>query len=449
MIHFAVNVPYWDQWELPLVLEKSYNGTLAFSDFYHQHNEHRIVFPLLIMVGMARLTHWNVFWELALNMALALGIFGVFARQIRGTARALKMPSLYWTIATASLIVFSLRQYENWLWGWQLQVFLNVLAAMGAIAALSGPFCWGRFALAAMLGIVGTYSFANGGLVWPLGALVLLVCAEGRAGRRNAMLAWGAVAALTLGSYFWNYEKPAEHPPLSLLLAYPLQYLIYVCKYLGNIAVPYQANGPSDAGDIAMAMGAVGVVAFGAAIWLLLKRKVADLRTLMPYIGFGLYSICSALVTGVGRLGLGTEQALSSRYGTIGAPLWVSVVVLLWLLIKGAPAATGSAGGQQPKRGGPGGDETRMAARWALVAVMLMLALSSVSAWETAGRMAQVLNAGRAELLDWAAHPPVEQDLGRLAWLYPRPQKVVERYPILTRHRLSLFRGWPADRVKR
>ncbi len=38
---YMVDVPFWDQWKLVPLLEKSYEGTLSLKDLWSQHNLHR------------------------------------------------------------------------------------------------------------------------------------------------------------------------------------------------------------------------------------------------------------------------------------------------------------------------------------------------------------------------------------------------------------------------
>ncbi len=114
---YAVDVPYWDQWSglLPLI-EKSNRGILTLRDIWWQHNEHRLLFPRIIMIGLARLTSWDIRYELALNVLLAVGSFftlnHLLSRGRTGSADRL----LTWASPMLALMVFSLSQWENWLW---------------------------------------------------------------------------------------------------------------------------------------------------------------------------------------------------------------------------------------------------------------------------------------------------------------------------------------------
>ncbi len=439
--HYAVAVPFLDQWELVPLLEKTYHGNLTLQDLWAQHNEHRLIFPLVIMLGLARLTHWNTHVELAVNLLLALGIFAGFARQVKRTARRVGWNGLSWAMPAISLIVFSISQYQNWLWGWQLQMFLNLLCAVAGIGLLAGDtFRWRRFAAAAALGIVATYSFANGILFWPIGLAVLLVVTTGVKERKSAILGWLLIAALTLGTYFYHYHKPEEHPPLSLIFKMPLQYAAYVFKYLGGIGEQGLCGDPAVDGALACLFGLAGTVALGWAAWTLVRKSIVNFRTLVPYLALSLYSVGSALITGVGRLGFGSDQALASRYCTMVTPFWVSLIVFLILLAQ-SDANAGPAGSPGPKFG-PGFRKwnCQTAARWSLRAVLILLALGSMFAVAGAAHLSEIQAYGRARLLDLAAHPRAGIDYDGLSFIYPRPEVVVERYPVLVQHRLSLFR---------
>src|SRR5437773_6033050 len=176
VVKFSVPVPFLDEWDLVPLLEKMYGGSLTLDDLWKLHNEHRLLFPQLIMLGLARLTDWDLRYEMAASMLLAAGIFLLLVRQVGITARKLAVPELRWAIPLFSVIVFSISQYQNWLWGWQLEILLSVFGVIGGIVLLANPpFTWLRFGGAAVLGIVASYSFGNGGVFWLVGLFALFV----------------------------------------------------------------------------------------------------------------------------------------------------------------------------------------------------------------------------------------------------------------------------------
>jgi hypothetical protein len=327
-------------------------------------------------------------------------------------------------------------------------MFLNLLAVAGGIVLLANDtFRWWKFAAAALLGIVATYSFANGALIWPIGLMLLFLIKTGTRERRAGIFGWILIGALTLGTYFYHYQKPEEHPPLGLIFKMPVEYAVYVFKYLGTICAEGLGGDVSADGDFALIFGLAGTVATGWAGWTLLRKKIADPGTLLPYFGLSLYSVGSALVTGVGRLGFGSNQALASRYCTMVTPLWVSLVVFLILLRTGGDRATNADPAQKKRHGRPAPLDYRQIAGWLLLTAITMLVLGSTCATDGAKFLSQVQTSGRNCLLNVAANPASETDYQGLRAIYPRPAVVMERYPILVKHRLSVFTDWkpPAD----
>ena len=429
---YAVDMPFWDQWSFVPLLEKLYAGQLALGDLWAQHNEHRPLFAKLIMLGLARLTHWNIIWELALNVFLAVGTFAALAWQIRATRLALSpgAQTLRWAVPAASLAVFSVSQYQNWLWGWQIQMVLNLLAATGSMVLLAQrAFSWAKLGCAAALGIVATYTFANGLLCWPIGLVLVLLVNRGRKERNAAAGAWLVVSALTIASYLWRYHRPEQHPPTTLLFSMPLAYLSYVLKFIGGLGAQFSHGaepGQHALGSLALLEGALGLFAFGWATWRILRQRLASLDTLLPWFALAAYSLGTALITGVGRVGFGSDEALETRYGTMVVPFWVSLFVFL-LLLQSPPARQPSA-------------RDRTLALTALLTFILALASSSIAATEGAAELSDLQVFCRGVVLDIAAHPEATADYSPLASQGPYLQNLVENYPFLAKHKLSLFR---------
>src|SRR5580698_2984654 len=55
--HFSVNIVSFDQWDDIRLLRHWYAGQLTLSDLWASHGDHRILFPNLIVLGLAGLTH--------------------------------------------------------------------------------------------------------------------------------------------------------------------------------------------------------------------------------------------------------------------------------------------------------------------------------------------------------------------------------------------------------
>jgi hypothetical protein len=318
---YGLTFPYWDQWEFPTMLSRLETGQLRFGDFYSQHNEHRGVFPRLIFLGLARLSRWDVRWELYANVALAALTLVILWRLLALTTRGIAAELGRWLVVPISWLVFSLVQFQNWGWGWQLHVFLSVCATVVAIWALARwPDTWLGLLLACGAGVVAAFSFASGLLVLALVPLATLGAGSGNAWRRLVLpLASVAVAVAVFAGYFTAYRKPLAHPAL-LGVEWPA-YLSYVLAFTG---APVAAGDPK----LAQLAGLLGIIALVASIGGLWRRAPARRNLVLPWGFLALYALGSAAVVGVARAGFGVTQALESRYTTVATLFWVSLVVL-------------------------------------------------------------------------------------------------------------------------
>lgn len=326
---YSINVPYWDQWELVKLLDKAAAGQLGFTDFWEQHNEHRLVFPRVVMLTLARATDWDIRYELAANVVVALGVFVMLILLIKRTVRPVAPVMIPWLILAASLSTFSLTQWENWLWGWQLQVFMNTLAAVVAVWALAYRGArWPGLALTLLAAIAGVFSFAIGFVLLALIPLGLLIAPQFDQGasrlKRLALAVTAGAGVVTL--YLNGFHLNPGHPTPFFLFSHPLSYAHYVLIYLGGPLGSWSKT-------VSAVWGAMGIVTFAWCSAWLWMRSPAHRHALLPWILLGLYGILSGFMTGIGRAGFGEGQALAPRYITISSLFWVSLIVIVVLAI--------------------------------------------------------------------------------------------------------------------
>jgi hypothetical protein len=338
ILHAGTTVPMEDHWDMIPLLERDATGTLGIADLWAQQNEHRYVVPWLFMIGLARVTRWNIHAELFLNVAFSLvsliALGALVVRTCRGPARTL-WP---WLILAMSLFTFSQVKWENWLWGMSAPAFVSALTACLTVAALAwwGPTIRGA-ALAVLAAVAGALSFANGiallGIV-PLGLLV-----DPRAPlRRRIVLAMASagVGIVTVAVYLVGLQHPTKHPDPMLFLKRPLAFVGYVLTYLGA---------PLGWPEVTwcVAWGAIGAAALTiSATWLWLRIPASRVYVL-PWLLLALWVVGSAAMVGVGRLGMGLGQATASRYTTMSSYFWVSVAVVVGLAVANALDRLGDA----------------------------------------------------------------------------------------------------------
>ncbi|MEI6126017.1 MAG: hypothetical protein WCQ99_05625, partial [Pseudomonadota bacterium] len=163
-----MDLPYRDDWALAVRIEKIFTATFSCDVFFAQHNAHRIFFPLLLMLPTAVVSKWNIFYWLALSLVFAIATFFLYVYQIKDTKKKLGDTTANLLVPAVSLIVFSQKQFINWLFGIQLIVFMSIFfVAAGIILLSKNPFTIKYFMLGAISGFMATFSFANGIIFWP------------------------------------------------------------------------------------------------------------------------------------------------------------------------------------------------------------------------------------------------------------------------------------------
>ena len=315
---YAVNVPVMDQWELVALFEKHHLTSVSFADFFAQHNEHRLFFPRLVMFGLAEISRWNVMWEMAASLALAAVTFWLLCKVLAKT-----ITNQQWRqIATVliSIVFFSPMAWENWLWGWQVQWYLNVLGLVLAIWALSTwqAVPYKRVLLAAAGAVLATYSLASGFFVW----LVCLPLFWYVKPLRAWAWVWGGCALAAVAGHYVGYQDPVNSPSRTLFLHQPVAYVKYIVIYL--------AHPLAFASQLVIIIAPLYAVAFGSVLLQLYRHARQTLTTsLLPWLILGVYACLAAASTGVTRLGISVGQAYSSRYTTLSLLLLITFIVLL------------------------------------------------------------------------------------------------------------------------
>jgi hypothetical protein len=229
-------------------------------------------------------------------------------------------------LATAllAMIVFSPAQQENWLWGWQIQWYLNTLGLLVAVWALTtwqrSPIV--RLFVAVAAAVLATYSLASGLFVWAVCLPILILRKE----LRRYCWVWISSAAISIGGYYWDYHDPGQHPAPQFFLHHLLLAAHYWLVY---IAHPL-------AGRIILSIPAATLLIGGliASIVYFWQTRRSELGTvLLPWLVIGLYTCFVGFAMVYSRIGFGVDQAYSSRYITLAQFLTIALCILLFSML--------------------------------------------------------------------------------------------------------------------
>ncbi|HYG77725.1 MAG TPA: hypothetical protein VEK08_22155 [Planctomycetota bacterium] len=324
----GVDVPFWDEWELVPVFKKAFTGTLTWNDLFAQHNEHRIFFPRLIFIGLARIFQWNVCVPMYVNV---LCVFLASVALYRVQKRTLDLPPdrhyALWFLT--NLMLFTPFQGHAWIWGICLTNTIPLLTLVLCLWTCSSPLSFpSKFAACAALSIFGTFSTGNGMLNWGL-AFPLLFSAPTWSDvfkRKGSMVLWISLAACSAALYFHGYWKPAKHPSLLSVVDAPYDAVRYFFAFLG---APLGHGSGIPVLVLTKFVALIIVLMFALCLaYVLWCRQYALFQRVLPWAVLGLYSLLNAAVIAVGRAGFGIPQALSPRYAVFSVALIVAVVQL-------------------------------------------------------------------------------------------------------------------------
>ena len=406
-------LPWFDEWAT-VELIRAWQGheMSGFDVLFAQHNEHRILVPRLVFFADDLLCGGGGRLSLAAIMLVQALHAGLFAALL---ARARPAAPGRWAVAGLILaLMFSLRQAENFTYGFQVQ-FVGVFAGASVSFALfglavarhrAGRGLIGPLLATALALLATTFTMANG---LAAGVVVAALSLLARMPRR-VTLACAAWAGLLAAVYLHDYVPVAHHSHPSESLAHPLGLLLYTATYLGGMAAPGPALLPP-------LLGLFGLAAMAGAGLRALRRGAGPVE--LALLGIMAFAAAAAAVTGAGRLGFGIDQALSSRYATGSAAFWSALLAYGCIVaprLPPRPAALTRAG---------------------LVTAAALLALAMGRAQEAAkpAIVAQSFALGESgDLLLLGLHDP--EVLGRSAWVVPDAERLA---PVLRANHLSVF----------
>lgn len=314
---FAVEVPTQDDWDMPGALfEQWLRGQARWADFFAQQNESRFVLPRLIMLGSSVLAGGfrTIPW-----MFVSCGFMCLTLLALRRWGWNTREQGGAWLACFGALLYCLPTQTENLTWGGQMGLFVPGLAIVlchGVVRQVASP--WMRYGLCALLAFAGTFSFANGMVVWVLGCPLWAAWLRRESLRPiGPPVAYALVFFVTLAWYFHDYIKPAHHPSMLTGLGKPWTLLVYFLTWLGG---PFfmALNRPLLLAPL------LGLATLTLAAWSLQLawRRRHDLPVSAHlWLMLLAYGLACGAVTSLGRCAMGQDTALASRYTTFA--LWV------------------------------------------------------------------------------------------------------------------------------
>ena len=328
--HYAVNVPFADDWEVMGIVSPALHGHLTMSLLWSQWTSSREVTGRLVFISFGFIDHLN----LRAVMLLSAGIFvATFVLVLICVRSYLGRRLTFWPVLTLGVVWFSLVDFRNSLWSNQLSWYLCLFFVVAVVHLLlvSRKNALLSLGLGVVAAVLASLSFSFGFLAWPLG----LICLLWRKRGRLELTIWIIAAVAMAVVYFHGWQtngggclSTSVRCSLTYGLSRPDRLIEYYVLLVGNV-VPLSSTGIEThlwmhiVQGIGLLLGAilVGVQTFR-------ERQVQANPLPLLLIVFGLLF---DLMIAPSRFGVGLKSSVSldySRYTMPNVLLLVAIVIL-------------------------------------------------------------------------------------------------------------------------
>jgi hypothetical protein len=316
---FGVSVVFADAWSMVSLFKKWSAGRLEVSDLLRQSVVHRMFFPKGVELWLGNITKYNTVAEMYLievcflvTLVILLLAF-IDNVNIRSSWLFLFLP--------VSLLIFSLSQWQNMLYGYQINfAFVETFGVL----ALFLLYVLGRrsnlrklaFAAALASATVASYSVLAGLFVWPAGLVQLCISPLEKRQKRWFVALWGLVGIFEWVVYFIGWRSPGSNSSLLYILEQPLQGTNYYLRLLGS-SLFWTPNSALAGGLLVACLALVSLLRIHK------DRRFGEYSFWISLLLFSLLILASIMV---GRSFL---QMVHSRYTTFSVLAVVSVYAML------------------------------------------------------------------------------------------------------------------------
>ncbi|MDQ2948300.1 MAG: hypothetical protein M3Y27_20585 [Acidobacteriota bacterium] len=312
--------PFGDQWG-PLSDLASGQHWYSLKWLWQQHTEHRIFLYRLSLIADLRLFGGRAVSLFTLIYLTLLLHWIMWARFLQ---KSTTLPKWLWMSVAGffAFCIFNPSQNENLYWAFQWTFIAAFAFASASFVALvwfsttARP--WQGVLFASIGAFLSEACLANGTLAWPVLWLATLVLPMKRWPRRILVLV--GVGGMTL--YLYHYRSPSYHANPLLTIRQPGRVGKYLLVYFGHCLTTY-VTFPGFAAVILTIMAIV-------ALWSLFHKS--HTKTLAMALAMTMcFLFGTGVITALGRLTFGVEQATASRYQSSVMLYWACVFTALFV----------------------------------------------------------------------------------------------------------------------
>ncbi len=322
--HYGLNQFADDDWSRVPLIDATLHGHLTFALLWGQYNENRMLVPNLLWAFFGVTTHADTKTIMVFDACLFIAGYAFLLMTCRHTFGRWLDPV---PTVLVGLVWFSLADWQNAMWGFQMAWYLILFFLMAMLLLLAREQITPMALIVCMvLAIAASFSSLQGLFLWPVGLLGLLWRLEGRSRRLSFAGPWIVVAAVTAGLYFHHYlfSIPAAGAGIGYAFDNPNLVVVYLLAAVGNVF-------PIDETSVAL-HALIGLPLCIGAAWVLVatwreRNRTPRPRPLPLPAALIVFAVLFDISIALGRVSLGMSGALASRYTMANLLLVLGIVL--------------------------------------------------------------------------------------------------------------------------
>jgi hypothetical protein len=309
VVETSRNIVFWDEFDTALDLILRIDAGAGWPELIHRflavNNEHRTVTSRLLFAASYWLTGTVNFHVIgAIGNLFVTGACALLVMSVSGWERRIRLG------VVLAFLIFQLEHFESFLWsGASIDHFQVVMLGVAALVALARGSSTG-VVTAGLLGLLATFTLAQGCVVWPVGACLLW-----HQRRWNQLAAWCASGIVVVAAFLHGFEINPGHHISDITLASIKGVVWYWLALLGA---------PLTLGDAGFAPlpGVVLLIGLGVVVS---RGALVRAPTLMFTV---MFAVGALAMVAFGRAQIASSE-INSRYLILGALAWALLIVML------------------------------------------------------------------------------------------------------------------------
>jgi len=432
--HYGVDVLTADDWTVVPLVNAAIVHHLTWHLLWSQYTDNRFLFPKLVFIFFGKFDHLDaktIMYFSALLFSAAYFFLLFVYRDYAG--RFLGILPTFLT----GLVWFSLSEFENSLWAFQVAWFMVDFSLLFLLFILSRRArSYLTISAALLVAIMASYSLLQGLILWPVGLLCLLWREQDRWRTAAQCSVWIIAAAVTTAFYVRGFDFSSTATggsSIGFAIRHPIALGEYMMAAAGNVFP--SAWPPSHASIIVREGLGSALLAIGALVFYLSCRERPRGRLVPLPAALVLFAVLFDVTIAVGRSSAGAFQALSFRYTMGNLLLLIGVALFGWSRLL-APIRTADRHITS--------NNVRLA-RLVIPAILVVVLIAQIfQATDVGLRSSQAAEASREAgartLLDLSKLPQSQAEVLVAQYVYPPGLSAVAPFVALARRdELSIF----------